>query len=58
MITKEEKKRIVTLAEKGKTYLEIAEAIATTRILKMLMELNSEVTNYLEELEESIGEEE
>jgi len=54
MITKKEKERIVTLAQRGKDYMEITEAILTARVPKILMELNDEVTNYLEELEEKV----
>ena len=54
MITKKEKERIVILAEKGKNYFEIAEAIVLARIPGILIDLNSEVTDYLEGLEEKV----
>jgi len=50
MITKEEKKRIVALAEKGVSNGNIAEALVIGRGLLLYVRLISEVTTYLEGL--------
>jgi hypothetical protein len=52
MLTKNEKNRVVTLAENGLSYLEIAEDILINRGPKMFVHLSSEIQNYLWELEE------
>ena len=50
MITKEEKKRIVALAEKGISNQNIAEALVIDRGLLLYVRMISEVTTYLEGL--------
>jgi hypothetical protein len=52
MLTKNEKKRVVSLAEIGRSHLEIAEEILISRGPEMFVRLSSEVQNYLWELEE------
>lgn len=52
MLTKNEKDRVVSLAEKGTSYLEIAEEILISRGPKMFMTLSNDVNSYLWKLEE------
>jgi hypothetical protein len=53
MLTKEEKKQVVSLAEDGRSSLEIAETLLINRGPKMFVRLNDEITEYLWELEEN-----
>ena len=47
MITKTKKNRIITLAERGLSELEIAEEILVSRAPQMYVRLCTEVTDYI-----------